>query len=115
MNCVGPVGLRIYNTLQFLPPEDNEDVETVMRKFDGYTIGEVNVTYERYVFNKRAQQIGESIEDYVSVLRNLASTCGFCDCLGESLIQDRMILGVSDNNLRKLLLQKRNFVTEGVY
>ena len=108
LNCVVPVGLRIYNTLQFLPPEDNEDVETVMRKFDGYIIGEINVTYERYVFNKRAQQIGESIEDYVSVLRNLASTCGFCDCLGESLIRDRMILGVSDNNVRKLLLQKRN-------
>ena len=89
--------------------EDKEDVETVMKKFDGYIIGEVDVTYERYVFNKGAQQIGESFEDYVSVLRNLASTCGFCDRLGDSLIRDKMILGVSDSNVRKLLLQKRNF------
>ena len=108
LNCVGPVGLRIYNTLPFLAAENKEDVETVMKKFDGYIIGEVNVTYERYVFNKRAQQIGESIEDYISVLRNLAITCGFCDCLGDSLIRDKMILGVSDNNVRKLLLQKRH-------
>ena len=55
LNCVGPVGLRIYNTLPCLAAEDKEDVETVMKKFDGYIIGEVNVTYERYVFNKRAQ------------------------------------------------------------
>ena len=108
LNSVGPVGLRIYNTLQFSTTEDRENVETVMRKFDGYIIGEINVTYERYIFNKRAQQIGESIEDYVSVLRTLASTCGFCDCLWESLIRDRMILGISDNNVRKLLLQRRN-------
>eukprot|EP00112_Aurelia_sp_Birch-Aquarium-sp1_P025311 Seg836.1 transcript_id=Seg836.1/GoldUCD/mRNA.D3Y31 product="hypothetical protein" protein_id=Seg836.1/GoldUCD/D3Y31 len=103
LNSVGPVGLRIYNALQFLSTEDAEDVETVMRKFDGYIVGEINVTHERYVFNKRAQQAGESMEDYVSVLRTLSSTCGFCDCLGESFIRDKMILGISENNVRKLL------------
>ena len=57
LNCIGPVGLCIYNTLLFLATEDKEDEETVLRKFDGYLIGEVNATYERYFFNKRTQQI----------------------------------------------------------
>ena len=65
---------------------------------------ETNEIYERYCFNKRDQEVDETIELYVTTLRKLAKTCNF-GTLGNSLIRDRLVVGIRDNNLRKRLLQ----------
>ena len=70
-------------------------------------IGEVNETYERYVFNSRNQGESESIEAYITELRKLMKTCNFCDCPKDTLLRDRIVLGVNNKNLRKRLLQER--------
>ena len=57
--------------------------------------------------NSRNQEEQESIDAYVTVLRNLAKSCNFCDCMCDSLIRDRIILGVNNNAIRKKLLQVR--------
>ena len=57
--------------------------------------------------NSRNQEEQESIDAYVTVLRNLAKSCNFCDCMRDSLIRDRIVLGVNNNAIRKKLLQVR--------
>ena len=69
---------------------------------------ETEQKYERYVFNERNQGQEESIDAYITALRTLAKTCGFCVCLADSLIRDRTLLGVKNNNLQKRLLHQRN-------
>ena len=115
LHCAGTAGIKIYNSLEFAPAgpgnnppaEDKEDVATLIKKFDEYIIGETNETYERYKFNKRDQNEGETVEAYISALKELASSCSFCDCLKDSLIRDRLVMGIRDNQTRKRLLQKR--------
>jgi hypothetical protein len=115
LHCIGTKGLKIFNSFEFAPAgpdnvppaEDKNDVKLLMKKFDEYIIGEVNETYERYVFNKRDQSSGETIDDYVSTLKDLSKTCNFCDCLRDTLLRDRIVLGIQDNSTRKVLLQKR--------
>ena len=63
------------------------------------------MTYERYVFFKRYQFESENIECYYAELRKLARTCEFKD-LKDSLITDRIIIGMIDNNLRQRFLQE---------
>ena len=46
-----------------------------------------------------------TIDDYVAKLRTLAQTCGFCVCLHDSLICNRIVLGVADASTQKQLLQ----------
>ena len=58
------------------------------------------------MFNKRDQKTGESVEDYTAALRTLASTCNFCDCLKDSLLRDRIVLGIKDSSTGKRLLQE---------
>ena len=77
-----------------------------MEAFDRYCIGETNVTYERYVFNQRVQQPGESIDDFVADLRKLANNCQF-EQLEDSLIRDRIIVGIRDEPTRRRLLQQK--------
>lgn len=66
----------------------------------------MNETFKQYLFNKREQQEGESIDQYVAELRILAQSCNFCNCLHNSLIHDRIMLGIKDSGARKRLLQQ---------
>ena len=76
-------------------------------KNEEFCIGETNETYERFIFNRRGQEENESIDQYVTVLRKLAQTCNFCNCLHDSLIRDRLVLGIKDESIRKKLLQEK--------
>ena len=65
-----------------------------------------NVIYERYVFNKRDQEAGETFDNYVSTLRTLAQSCEF-EMLRDQLIRDRIVCGIKDAVVRKKLLQEK--------
>ena len=106
LHCVGPEALKIFNGMSFSNPSDREKVECIIATFDEFTIGEVNETYKRYVFNSRNQSPEESIDAYIAIIRTLAQMCNFCDCLRDSLIRDRIMLGVCNPQTRKCLLQE---------
>ena len=107
LHCLGADALRVYNGLPFATEEDKTNLSKIMEKLDEFAIGEVNETYERYIFNSRNQESDESIDVYVAALRKLAQTCNFCECLQDTLIRDRIVLGVKSKQLRKRLLQER--------
>ena len=48
--------LKVFNGFQFNTPQDNRTVGEIISKFDDFVVGEVNETYERYLFNSRCQQ-----------------------------------------------------------
>jgi hypothetical protein len=52
--------------LSFESEEDRQNLSKILEKFEEYTIGEVNETYERYVLNSRNQGVSESIEAYIT-------------------------------------------------
>ena len=104
LNSIGTEALKVYNGFVFAP-EESRDVTHIIRKFDGHIIGQLNETYERYKFNCRNQTPGESVDSFVTALRNLAKNCNVCECMRESLLRDRVIMGILDSDLRKRLLQ----------
>ena len=108
LHCIGVDALKIFNGFQFDTPDDRHDLAKIIQKFDEFTIGELNETFERYTFNSRNQQENESIDAYVTALRTLAKTCNFCDCMRDSIIRDRIVLGIQDHRTRKRLLQERS-------
>jgi hypothetical protein len=61
--------------------------------------GETNETYERYKFNKRDQEQSETIDTYVASIRTLSKTCNYGE-IEESLIRDRIVIGIKDNTTR---------------
>ena len=81
LHCIGTNALKIFNGFQFDSPDDRNDLDKIRQKFDEFTIGELNETFERYTFNSRNQQENEGIDAYVTALRTLAKTCNFCDCM----------------------------------
>ena len=104
--CIGSAAHSVFRSFKFQNADDRSDISKIIEAFDRYCIGETNITYERYVFNQRVQQAGESIEDYVADLRKLAKTCQF-EQLEDSLVRDRIVVGIRDETTRRRLLQQK--------
>ena len=104
LTCIDSDALDVINAMEFENEDQRKDPEVILEKMKQYCIGECNETYERYVFNRRDQESNESVDAYVTVLRKLAKTCNYGP-LTDSLIRNRMVVGINDNSARKKLLQ----------
>ena len=87
-----------------VPAESKEDPECLKRNFQEICNPQTNVTMERHKFNTRNQKAGEAIESYVSDLRIKAKSCNLGELYGE-LIRDRLVCGIKNDHLRKVLLR----------
>ena len=78
-----------------------------------YVQGRINETVERRNFRQRKQAQGETFDDYLVSLRELAKTCNFCNnnCL-QSNLRDQLVDGVSDPDTVCELLKEQNLTLE---
>ena len=112
LHLAGPEALEVFNTLSFDSAGDEKKLDKVIEKFEAYCIPRKNVTWERHVFNTRNQRPGETIDQYITDLRNKAKTCEF-GTLTESLIKDRLVCGVISDKTRSRLLKQANLTLSG--
>ena len=58
-------------------PGDDKKIDPVLEKFGQYCEPQKNIPFERYRFNRRCQEAGESYDQYRTALRKLAGNCEF--------------------------------------
>ena len=104
ITCIGPKALTIHNGLPFQSEDEKKNLAKILELWESYCLGKTNIIYERYRFNNRNQDAGESIDTYASNLRSLSDTCNF-EGLKDKMIRHRIVCGVRDSSLRKKLLQ----------
>ena len=105
LSAIGDEGLQIYNTFVFDEEEDRAVYSVVKEKFKEYCSPHKNVVFERFNFWKTTQNVGETIDSFVTTLRIRAKTCKFEQHL-DSMIRDRIVLGCSDPRLQERLLRE---------
>src|ERR1043165_4376079 len=104
--CIGTEAYETFQTMDFESEGDRSDIEKVIEAFERHCVGEVNITFERYVFNRRTQDVGETFDAYMSDLRRLIKSCDY-GALEESILRDRIVIGIRDDATRRKLLQMR--------
>lgn len=60
---------------------------------------------QRFKFNSRNRKQGETVMEYVAVLRKLAQDCNYGDKLSE-MIRDRLVCGIGDDRIQRRLLSE---------
>lgn len=103
LNCIGDEGIKIFNTFEYDTEGDEKKFSIVLGKFEEYCSPRKNLIYEHFKFFKRDQLPTESIDQFVTVLKQLANTCEFKE--RNVLILDRIVLGVRDPRIQEKLLQ----------
>jgi len=108
LHCIGKDALCLYNGMDM--SDDRKDPVKIIKRFDEHICGETKELFERYKFN----MCDQSFEQYYSTFRNLEKTIGLCNCTKDKLIVDRLILGVSNNWMDKLMDQPKLDLTIAV-
>ncbi|XP_074641170.1 uncharacterized protein LOC141898923 [Tubulanus polymorphus] len=108
LHSIGTEAVKVCNSFSWANQDDKTKIAKIIDKFDLYTSTATHETYERYKFNNRNQNPSENFEAYLSAIRILAKSCNFCECLCESLIRDRIVLGIRGDETRKKLLEYRD-------
>ena len=92
-NCLGVE--EMCNSPNF-SHDGTRTISIILTTMDLQIVGELNETYERHIFNLRNQRSDESIDGYVTELKHLSKSCNFCDCLCDSLLRDKLVMGIVD-------------------
>jgi len=74
----------------------------VLEKFDNHFQVRQTQIFKRARFNKRNQVDGESAEQYITTLYQLAERCKYGQFKPE-IIQDQLVVGIRDTTLSKKL------------
>ncbi|CAH8491041.1 unnamed protein product [Dicrocoelium dendriticum] len=111
-HAIGDEARRTLQTLDLSDGTQEMELDEVIRRFGEFCEGYTNETYQRYLFFSRNRLPGESIDAYITELKILARDCNFCTCLRDSLIRDRIIIGIKNEELSRRLLRQRNLSLE---
>ena len=64
-----------------------------------------NVVIDRCDFNMRMQEPGETVDDYICALKEIASCCDFCQQCADDRFRDHLVVGTSDDEARRRMLE----------
>ncbi len=106
--CLSRETIPIVDNLG-LTAEQRANATSIIEGIEQYVYGQINETVERRNFRTRMQQPGESFDDLLVSLRELAKTCNFCtaDCEQRS-IRDQIIEGILDGETTEDLLRVKD-------
>ncbi|KAJ8018795.1 hypothetical protein HOLleu_43021 [Holothuria leucospilota] len=91
--------------------EDNSSIKQIARHIGNRFPNDVNFASERYTFRQRAQGHGESINSFISNLRELAKSCDFGQKHDE-MIRDQQREKTNSRKIREILLVEENLTLD---
>jgi len=108
LTVIGENAREVYSTFTWDAEGDGTKIDPVLTKFQQYCQPRRNIPFERYKFNRRAQEMGESYDHYRTALRKLADECEFGTITPDEILRDRLVFGVRDAKVRERLLREAN-------
>jgi hypothetical protein len=101
LHYIGSSEFDIFETLT--DTGDEKDYKKAMDRLTEHFTPQRNVDYETYLFRQARQQPTETLDQFTTRLRQLASTCEFTSI--EKEIKSQIILNCSSSHLRRRALR----------
>ena len=106
LTVIGEEAQEVFATFTWEAEGDDAKLGIVIDKFKSYCEPRKNIPFERYHFNLRAQEPGESYDQYRTALRMLADSCAFQSITPDKILRDRLVFGIQDDKIRERLLRE---------
>ena len=107
-------GLTTYQLIRALLQPDSpseKSFEELVDLLKHHFTPKPSEAFLKWKFNTRDRKPGESIASYVAELRRLSERCNFGDNLN-TMLRDRLVCGVSDENIQRKLLSEVDLTFE---
>ena len=107
LTVIGEEAREVYSTFNdWVNEGDDKKIGPVLKKLGDYCEPRKNIPFERYRFNRRIQEPGETYDQYRTALRKLAEGCNFATITPEEILRDRLLFGIREPKLRERLLRE---------
>ena len=106
LTVIGEEAREVFSTFAWTTADDSAKIMPVLKKFEEYCQPCKNVPFERYRFNRRVQEPGETYDQYRTALLKIAEGCEFQTITPDEILRDRLVFGIRDNKARERLLRK---------
>ena len=100
---MGAKTYKLVRSLVVLEDPKNQSYEDLAKLLQDHFVPKPSAIVQRFKFNTRSQQPGETIAMFLAELRHLSELCEFRVRLDEVLC-DRLVCGVRDIRIRRRLL-----------
>ena len=94
-DLVAPTSLR----------EDSLTYDTIVERLQKQLKPQKSALVARYEFDNRARNAGETVSQYVAVLKHLATECKFNEAMRLERLRDRLVSGIRDKKMMSELLK----------
>ena len=108
LHCLGKEGQRVFQNLldHDNPPAGASEYDKALLVLEKHYGPKNSVVAEHYKFRQRRQRPGETAQDHVAALRELAVTCNF-GAMRDEMIRDQLVeKTISDKICEKLFIEE---------
>ena len=110
LHYIGPSAFDVFETLS--DTGDEKDCKTAMERLTEHFTPRHNIEYEIYLFRQARQQPQETLDQFATRLRQLASSCEFASVDKE--IKSQIILSCYSSRLRRRALREPTITLKGL-
>ena len=107
LSVMGPKTYGLLRTLMAPDKPKDKTIEQIYAILKDHLSPKPLTIAERFRFYKRDQKAGESVSDFITVIKRLAETCEFGDFLNTAL-RDKFVFGIANETIQKKLLTESN-------
>ena len=109
LNFAGEDAIEVFNTFQF-PEGDEKKLDKVLEQFERYCNPRKNVDFERYQFWQITQKDSETVDQFVTRLKNKVKSCEYESV--DDTVRDKFVFSIRDLDVRERLLRDENLTLE---
>ena len=99
--CLGEEGEDLLCSTN-ITEEEMKEYSSVRQKLNGFFQVRKNIIFERAKFNRQSQLAGETADQFIASLYNLAESCSYAE-LKDKMIRDMLVVGIQDMALSEKL------------
>ena len=97
LSCCGSATYSLFRSLVVRSKPDEVSLQAIIDKVNAHYNPRPSAIIQRFKFNSRSQQPGESLPTYVAELRKLSEFCEYGDQL-DQMLRDRLVCGIADTH-----------------
>ena len=105
MNAVVPKTYRLIKTLCLPEKPQDHSFEEIVKRVKAHFYPKPSPIIKKYEFNRRKQNPGESVAEFLAAIRKIADDCEYGTVL-DDMLRDRLVFGVADKRLQNRFLRE---------
>lgn len=113
LTVIGPATYSLAKSLSQTEGLDAKSFKDIVKLLEEHYCPKQSQIIQRYKFNTRVRQPGETIAQYVAHLRSVGEHCSFHDL--EEMLRDRLVCGVNEPATPHRLLQEPELTFKKAY